>query len=47
MSDIGKNLLSNTVVQSKKKKTLNLTDFKKFKYIGDISSRYILGKVLG
>ena len=48
MSEIGKNLIKNPVGQNNpKKKTFNIGDFKKFKYMKNIESRYSFGKVLG
>ena len=47
MSEIGKNLIKNPVGTNTKKKTFNIGDFKKFKYMKNIESRYSFGKVLG
>ena len=33
--------------QLRNKKTLNIYDYKKFKYMKDVQSRYTFGKVLG
>ena len=40
MSEIGKNLIKNPVGQSTKKKTFNIGDFKKFKYMKNIESNF-------
>ena len=51
MSEIGKNILANASESSQpfniKKKTLNIYDYKKFKFMKNIDSRYTFGKVLG
>ena len=39
MSEIGKNLIKNPVGTNTKKKTFNIGDFKKFKYMKNIESR--------
>jgi len=49
MSEIGKNMLAISSEQPilKKKKTLNIYDYKKFKFMKNIDQRYSFGKVLG
>lgn len=49
MSEIGKNFMATASEQghSSKKKTLNISDYKKFKFMKNIDQRYSFGKVLG
>jgi calcium-dependent protein kinase len=49
MSEIGKNMIAMSSDQppTKKKKTLNIYDYKKFKFMKNIDQRYSFGKVLG
>lgn len=49
MSEIGKNMIAMSSDQQplKKKKTLNIYDYKKFKFMKNIDQRYKFGKVIG
>ena len=50
ISEIGRNMQTLSKKESEQlrnKKTLNIYDYKKFKYMKDVQSRYTFGKVLG
>jgi hypothetical protein len=49
MSEIGKNMTAMSIDQGplKRKKTLEMYDYKKFKFMKHVEQRYTFGKVLG